>query len=105
MGRQPLDLRAPKGRKRVRQLARSWAGRARLVLQPRIFDPFFSTKEVGKGLGLGLSISYNILRDFGGELMVRNHPEGARNSRWCCKRPTAFQRRRNEHHAPCPAGG
>lgn len=46
------------------------------ALQPRIFDPFFSTKEVGKGLGLGLSISFNIIRDFGGRLMVRNHPEG-----------------------------
>ena len=42
----------------------------------RIFDPFFSTKEVGKGLGLGLSISYNIMRDFGGSLSFRNHPEG-----------------------------
>jgi two-component system, NtrC family, C4-dicarboxylate transport sensor histidine kinase DctB len=46
------------------------------ALQPRIFDPFFSTKEVGKGLGLGLSISFNIIRDFGGRLLVRNHPEG-----------------------------
>ena len=45
-------------------------------LQARIFDPFFSTKEVGKGLGLGLSISYNIVRDFGGQLSMRNHPEG-----------------------------
>jgi len=45
-------------------------------VQARIFDPFFSTKEVGKGLGLGLSISYNIVRDFGGQLFMRNHPEG-----------------------------
>ncbi|MCC5957270.1 MAG: GHKL domain-containing protein, partial [Natronohydrobacter sp.] len=45
-------------------------------LQARIFDPFFSTKEVGKGLGLGLSISYNIMRDFGGSLSVENHPQG-----------------------------
>ena len=45
-------------------------------VQARIFDPFFSTKEVGKGLGLGLSISYNIVRDFGGRLSMRNHPEG-----------------------------
>jgi two-component system, NtrC family, C4-dicarboxylate transport sensor histidine kinase DctB len=42
----------------------------------RIFDPFFSTKEVGKGLGLGLSITYNIMHDFGGEISVRNHPDG-----------------------------
>ena len=46
------------------------------ALVDRIFDPFFSTKEVGKGLGLGLSITYNILRDFDGEISVRNHPEG-----------------------------
>jgi two-component system C4-dicarboxylate transport sensor histidine kinase DctB len=46
------------------------------ALQARIFDPFFSTKEVGKGLGLGLSITYNIVRDFGGSLRVANDPQG-----------------------------
>ena len=40
------------------------------ALAERIFDPFFSTKEVGKGLGLGLSVSYNIVKDFGGTLSV-----------------------------------
>ena len=43
---------------------------------PRIFDPFFSTKEPGRGLGLGLSISYNIMHDFGGRLDVENRAEG-----------------------------
>ena len=42
----------------------------------RIFDPFFTTKTVGSGLGLGLSISYNILQDCGGDLRVANHPDG-----------------------------
>jgi len=42
----------------------------------RIFDPFYTTKGVGEGLGLGLSISYNIVKDFDGVLRAENHPEG-----------------------------
>lgn len=39
-----------------------------------VFDPFYTTKEVGRGLGLGLSISYGIIRDMGGEISVESEP-------------------------------
>ncbi|SIO28054.1 ATP-binding protein [Halodesulfovibrio marinisediminis] len=41
-----------------------------------IFDPFYTTKEVGKGLGLGLSISYNIVKDMRGEINAVNAENG-----------------------------
>lgn len=44
----------------------------------RIFDPFFTTKSPGAGLGLGLSISFNIARDFGGRLVLEgSSPQGS----------------------------
>ena len=46
------------------------------AIAERIFDPFFTTKGVGRGLGLGLSISYNIIKDFGGGLSVSGRPGG-----------------------------
>jgi len=42
----------------------------------QVFDPFYTTKDVGQGLGLGLSISFNIIKDFGGMLRVANHADG-----------------------------
>jgi len=41
----------------------------------RIFDPYYSTKEVDKGTGMGLSVVYGIVKSTGGEIVVESQPE------------------------------
>jgi signal transduction histidine kinase len=42
----------------------------------RVFDPFYTTKSVGKGAGLGLSATYGVVQDHGGQITCHNGPEG-----------------------------
>ncbi|HEY7180681.1 MAG TPA: ATP-binding protein, partial [Blastocatellia bacterium] len=45
----------------------------------KIYDPFFTTKQIGKGTGLGLAVSYGIISDHGGHIDVEsNLGEGTR---------------------------
>lgn len=42
----------------------------------KVFDPFYTTKEVGKGTGLGLSVCYNIIKQHGGEISLVSSENG-----------------------------
>jgi two-component system NtrC family sensor kinase len=42
----------------------------------RVFDPFYTTKPIGSGAGLGLSACYGILQEHGGEISCGNREEG-----------------------------
>jgi hypothetical protein len=56
----------------------------------RIYDPFFTTKEVGQGTGLGLALSYGIIQEHNGRIFVESRPgEGAH---FTIKLPTVYAR-------------
>lgn len=53
----------------------------------KLFDPFFTSKPVGRGTGLGLAISYGIVERHGGTLTAGNHPKGG--ALFCLRLPMA----------------
>jgi two-component system NtrC family sensor kinase len=78
-----------KGGGRIEACTRSWPARNLVVIEIRdtgpgippevlahIFEPFYTTKEVGQGTGLGLAITYGIIQEHGGQVLAANHQEG-----------------------------
>ena len=73
-----IDIRIERAAPLSRLIVRDHGGGLPEDGGARVFDPFFSTKgdRPGEGLGLGLSISYGIVKSFGGTIRAASHPEG-----------------------------
>lgn len=67
------------------QVRDSGCGIAKDVIE-QIWDPFFTTKNVGQGLGLGLAVSYNIIRRLGGDINVES--QVGKGSKFSVRMPT-----------------
>ncbi len=79
-------LRATAAENPAIAISASWAdGRLRVAMEDngpgiapehlqRVFEPFFTTREIGQGLGLGLSISYSVIERHGGTLVAESEP-------------------------------
>ena len=61
-------------RRSVRVTMQDTGGGSDAAVQDRIFDPFYTTKPVGRGTGLGLSITYGIIQDHHGTVTVASAP-------------------------------
>jgi PAS domain S-box-containing protein len=64
----------------------------------RIFDPFFSTKDIGQGTGMGLSIVHGVVHDHGGHVLVESRRAGGTTFRVLL--PLAGQETRDAAVAP-----
>jgi two-component system NtrC family sensor kinase len=53
-----------------------WDSGLGLKYPNKIYDPFYTTKKIGKGSGLGLSICYGIIKEHGGDIVAFNHRQG-----------------------------
>jgi signal transduction histidine kinase len=67
-----VETRFDPGRRQIRVAVRDNGCGIHPRDLPRIFDPFFTTKGTGEGTGLGLSVSYGIVKNHGGDIWVES---------------------------------
>ncbi len=65
-----VEIRASRGTGSLTLEIQDWGGGIPQALRDRIFEPFVTTKEPGRGTGLGLSLVYRIVSDHGGSISV-----------------------------------
>ena len=77
---------------------------------PKLFDPFYTTKQTGKGTGLGLAISYGIIQSHNGDIKVESehgkgidvpdHPSRQLRITEAGRRKLEVQKRKPQHCKP-----
>ena len=66
----------------------------------RVFEPFFTTREVGKGTGMGLAVVYGIVKDLQGTITVESEPGVGSTFRVFLPKVKAEAERREAPRAP-----
>ncbi|MGS2724205.1 ATP-binding protein [Porticoccus sp. GXU_MW_L64] len=64
----------------------------------KVLEPFFTTKPVGEGTGLGLSLVYSMLRSYGGELSLHSPVANGRGTRATVTLPLSKSSRQTDNH-------
>jgi two-component system sensor histidine kinase HupT/HoxJ len=75
-GRIEVATSVAPGGERVRVTIRDTGEGIRADAINRLFEPFYTTKDVGQGTGLGLPIAYGIVQEHGGSITAANHADG-----------------------------
>ena len=75
-----ITLRQSIEQEHVTVMIEDTGGGIPLDVLPHVFEPFYTTKPVGKGTGLGGSISYGIIQDMQGTIWAENTQKGAQIS-------------------------
>jgi len=70
----------------------------------KVFDPYFTTKETGKGTGLGLAVVHGIVKECGGDIRITSEPEKGTEIHVCFPAIKSMEIGRTEPAGALPGG-